>query len=649
MSLLRVSHRRRRLLPLLVALTCLLLACSAALAEARGAAWVSPLAAPGVALAGSLVLVFWLWKVHALRAGTVANELDRRWALQSRLEATLELETAESELANRQRADASQRLAARRPVLGLAWRATWACLWSAGTLLAVLLFAGLFGGGAASGSDGSAKADMKTTQPQKTEAPADEERKQLPPAPEDLTAEIRWLEPESESKATAIEEVWLKAEAETRSGLRNLTLEVNVNGERAVTIPLAPETTAPLAAPGAHTIEHGLLLDELQVQEFDIVSYHLRAEPVSRAAAPPVRSAIQFIQIRPAREDRVMCKDGGGTSPLVEALLRLKIGQLRALKENFVLTNATVARTNPLWLEHNSRVALEQRALADQTAELRMLSIKEEASPHFVARLSEIDPLMRAAADSLDAQMNDEALRQQQHALALLVDCEREIRRAAGSGQRKLEDPFRDKQKLELPPRDATPAGQVEELAQRQAELVENMRQDGAPAEQTSATQGEIAREARRMAGNSELPTEARNALERAAGAAEQSAQRMALNDPRLALAASAEAENALREAAQEIDRAGRSAALATFEAERRALNAAGRAGSAEERETGVRDTAARLAAAANAQQRTGSAAAAGQLAGAAEAVHAALGTGPGDGKWEQAAQRAAEAESALG
>ena len=129
------------------------------------------------------------------------------------------------------------------------------------------------------------------------------------PAATTPTATIDWRSPDSETSATAIEEVPLEAEADSVTGLRKAVLEIEVNGAHRVSQPVADD----LSAPGRHTLKPSIFLDQLDVKTYDIVSYHLVAQRISGAALPPTASPVQFVQVKPVREDTFVC--AGGDQP----------------------------------------------------------------------------------------------------------------------------------------------------------------------------------------------------------------------------------------------------------------------------------------------------------------------------------------------
>jgi hypothetical protein len=608
---LRRAHRRERFGPLLWALALAALATAVGLAPRLD--WLPESIGLEIAhlllvLASALVLILWFRRARRLRADELARRLDSRLSLSSRLESSAELATDPSALAAAQRADAAQHLATRPAPPATAWFAALATL--ALALLLLLSQLSILG-------YRSLRTAPETTLPAA-----------LPP---DISATLIWQTPESEIKATAIEEIPLSALAATKTGLRSLTLEISVNGSPRLSLPLAPDALAKLSAAGDHRIELDLYLDEVGVQEFDLVSYHLRAERDTPAPAPVVASALQFIQIRPAREDALRVTGGPGAS-CVPLLIALKTAQLDLLKQNFILAHTSLDRAETLWREENTRVSEEQALLATRTAELRDLAIAEGMPPLLVDNLGLAMPLMLAASSQIKATQNEPAATPQGQALSLLVAAEKLLRKVVVEGGGRgtprstppIADRFKDKQEFKLPPRDQTPAGQLESLAQAQAQAAAE------PGKDPLAEQAALADLLSKLAAAQTLDPAAQAKTAQAARDAADAAQQLAAGDAEAARAPATASAQALREAAAAQEAAGLAAARAELEKIRREINAAENLPDPAERAAALAAAAENLRAEAAQQQQTGSAAAAKELAAAAQKTAKAAAAGAG-------------------
>lgn len=627
--LVRTQHRRRRHTTLVWALAFAVIA--VALAGMDHLGWFKSGLLAGLACAAmaSGLIIRWVIRARRIDTGAVARDLDSQWSLQARLEAAAELSGDQSAMAAAQRADTAAKLAGHRAPRALAWHAGQFVL-----IVALLLFlaeSGIFG--------------FRILFAKPAPVP--------PPPAADISASIEWRSPESELKATAIEEIALVAAADSHTGFRAMSLEVSVNGEPRLSRLLDAATLAALAKPGPHPVKLPLYLDETGAVEFDMVAYHLRADRTTNPPSPVITSPLQFIQIRPAREDVGRMKAGAGKGKLGELssmIGALKGAQLALLKQNFLLAHAQISKTDKVWTEANTTVAADQKTLAGKVAEARTFAIAEELPTLVVDNLTQIIPLMEDASALIAKTSNEPAARPQGHVLGLLTELEKLIRKiiiegggGGGPPPPKNPDPFKDDQRYKLPPRKDTAAGQLEQLAQDQTEQAKKTEpapsspSASAPKPPSAEDQAELARRADELAKNQQLSEAAQKAAAQAARDAAAAANQLKQGDVSAARAPAQAAAQTLSEAAAAQEKAGREAARAQLEAARRALDEAAREPDATTRAAKLDAIAAELQAAALAQQESGSAEAARQLqaavrdaAKAAEAARKGTDT-PGD------------------
>jgi len=629
--LVRTQQRRRRHTTLVWALAFAVIAVVLAGMDHLGWFKSGVLAGLASAAVASVLIIRWIIRARRIDTGAVARDLDNQWSLQARLEAASELSNNPSAFAAAQRADAATKLAGHRPPRAFAWHAGQFVL-----IVALLLFlaeSGIFG----------FRILFKPPAP--------------PPPPADISASIEWRSPESELKATAIEEISLVAAADSHTGFRAMSLEISVNGEPRLSRPLDAATLAALAKPGQHPVKLPLYLDETGAVEFDMVAYHLRADrippQVSGLKSPPsplpaITSPLQFVQIRPAREDVEIIKPppgkGGKLGELAAIVGALKAAQLTLLKQNFLLAHAQIDKTGKAWTEANTTVATDQKALAGKVAEAREFAIAAELPALVVDNFTQVIPIMEEASKLISETQNEPAARPQGKALGLITEIEKIIRKiiidsnaksAGGKPPPTNPDPFKDAQRYKLPPRKSTAAGQLEQLAQdqtEQAKKTEPADPSTSPSSSPADTkppyadeQAELARRAEELAKNQQLSDAAQKAAAQAARDAAAAANQLKQGDVSAARAPAQAAAQTLREAAAAQEKAGREAARAQLEAARRALDDAAREPDAAARAAKLDPIAADLQAAARAQQESGSAEAARQLQAAAlEAAKAA-------------------------
>ena len=618
---LKRAHTRARHGSLVWFLGLAVTACAVALGTHLGwwpAGIISMIALAVPAVAAVVLLAIWIGRSRRLTHAAHAHRLDTEWALAARLEASAELAADPSALATAQRADAAQHVAGRRlPSSGL---------WSSG--FALLIVAGL-----------ALLAEIFTFSYRRLTAvpPTVAETTTLTAARADISASIVWKSPEAEIKATTIESIPLAALVSSRTGFRSLSLEISVNGEPRLSRLLESAALAPFTKAGDFPLALDLYLDELQAQEYDIISYHLRGERDTAQPTPVIVSPLQFIQIRPPREDVVRMQGGkkcADCQSLAKLLGALKAAQLHLLKQNFLLAHASIDHALPVWREENSLVAADQRLLAKKTAEARQFSIDKAMPTLAVDNFGQCVALMESAATQIADAANLSASKPQGQALGLITAIEKLLRKIlseGGSSQSASanKDPFKDPQKFKPTPRAETPAGELEELSRDQ---------DAAAAKEPGANQAEIAAKLADLAAAQSLDAAAQSKTEQAAKDAADAARQLAQGDPEAARAPAAAAAQALREATATQDAAGRTAAQAILETLRREINAAERLTDPAARVAALATATTQLQTEAEQQQQTGSAEAARQLTSAAKTVQAAkqqAAAGKGEGESE--------------
>jgi hypothetical protein len=403
------------------------------------------------------------WRLQRRSLLLTAAEADARFATHNRLEAATALRASLDPLARAQRAETEEflkqtplplrrgRLAALGglvTLLAAAHLATFLC-WARPTQLS------------------------RTTQAKPiVESPALAGKQLAPPAaPPAPKASIEWLSPESETSASAIEEVPLTAQADSETGLTNAILEIEVNGTLRRSQPIPDD----LAQAGRHTLKPSIYLDELNVKTYDVVSYHLSARRLAATKLPRTSSPVQFIQVQPAREDTFVCPGGDQPSKCFNYVTAVKAAQLRLMKDNFTLAHAEVGRTDDEWRDQNTRVGGEQNQLAARTDELTTLLATNHYPAAILKLVRDSQPLMTEAGTKIEEQENQAALPPQGQALGYLTEVEKylkaSIKLAGTSTQPKADDPFQRRKNLELKTHPLTRAGKLDALANEQSRL----------------------------------------------------------------------------------------------------------------------------------------------------------------------------------
>lgn len=299
------------------------------------------------------------------------------------------------------------------------------------------------------------------------------------PAAEGLPeASITWKSPEPESKANQVEEVPAVAAAQSTTGLKDLTLEISVNGTPLKSVALP---TKPFDQAGNNPVKVSLYMDELGVEPFDVVSYFISARRITDQKVPDTTSPIQFIQVRPFRDDVRQAADMDDRSgKFSKYLVELKLAQLRSVKENFVLATTDLPAANPVLARENERVGKNEAALAAKTEEVVQAFIQGGVEADIIDLLKQAEPLMDDASKKILATQNSQALPLQEKALNLIVQTEKFVQKVMvnpsdSAADRAPPDPFRDKQQHELKKREASAAGKLEQLAEQQSKLANDL------------------------------------------------------------------------------------------------------------------------------------------------------------------------------
>ncbi|MBW8781787.1 MAG: YlbF family regulator [Verrucomicrobia bacterium] len=400
-------------------------------------------------------------------------------------------------------------------------------------------------------------------------------------------ATLTWKTPRPEITATQLEEVPLAAEAESATGLTHLVLHVTLNGEDRPAIPLSAAV-----ATGKQTVPLSLYLDELAPQPYDIVAYSLTAERVAptgsaapKPAWPAISSPLQFVQIRPLRDDLQLGPKGGGSGSPAEKFLelvkRLKLAQLNLLKDAFALDHDQPPRTQSDWSGLVQSAGAEQTVIAEKTASTLAFGQEQGAPAEGIDLLTQARTEMDAAATALARPDPTTALPPAGRALARLTAVEKlytKILSQGGKGKPvpKAPDPFAVDQRPKLPPRENTPAGQLEKLAADQAKLAEDLAQGPSEAGQgkgQAAKESQLARDLEKLAAQAALPAETNEAVKSAAASANEAAAQLAAEDSGAAAEPAARAAQQLRAAVAALEAAGRNQAEAALAAAQQSLN----------------------------------------------------------------------------
>jgi hypothetical protein len=247
----------------------------------------------------------------------------------------------------------------------------------------------------------------------------------------DQAPTVSFAKPGRDTSASAIEEVFVEAQAEDDFGVRDLELVYSVNGGAEKTVKLfggrsrLPEVTA----------GHTFYLEELGVQPGDAVSYYARATDNSGGQNQAASSDLYFVRVRPFRRDFRQAQSGaggggggGGGGGQVEALSEQ---QRQIISATFNVQRDRKKNTPAKLRESSTVVGLSQSRLREQVEGLltRMNSQLVQRDPAF-EKIAELLPqavaAMKEAETKLAAVSPDGALPSEHKALQVLQKAEEE-------------------------------------------------------------------------------------------------------------------------------------------------------------------------------------------------------------------------------
>lgn len=563
-----------------------------------------------------------------------ARKLDARMADQNRLEAVAEMEERDDALARALVAETDDHFSGRT----FPWPTAMVVASALVVPLLVLCALNLGIGGLPPAVPGIGIPASAISGEQKPDA--------APPPPAAVPeVSLRWTSPEPETQIPPGAALPLEAEAESRTGLAELVLNAIVDAEPIPPIPLPTEL-----APGRQRLPLALPLDVMAIRRNDWVGYFLTAERMRPASAtgkawPSVSSTLQLVWVVPPEDDLPI---GAGNEELEAAyrnVQQLRHDQATRVTEIFALRHELVPESTQA--EFAATLTINEQAAHDAIGAIPSKGLPNAVSDDLDGAKAEL----ATAIQALGAPRGLNAMTPAWRALVRLSAAERGLREEVASARvrraqaeaQATTDPETVRGKSELPPREATPAGQAESLARQQAILAERLAARDTTVQEAFEAEDRIARSVAKLVAAKKLPREVNRALETAAAAAREAANQLNEQDLVAAIEPAARSAQSLGEAVAKMDEMGRAQAAEDLLAAQRSLihlatdlavaRPADLTDALSLAEQEARATEEQLQAAARNEQQTGSEAAAKQLRKTAEAVHAEAGDhGENDG-----------------
>ncbi|MEM1109534.1 MAG: hypothetical protein AAGH99_12680 [Planctomycetota bacterium] len=287
-------------------------------------------------------------------------------------------------------------------------------------------------------------------QPSSFTPPPAEDAAEEKPAEENprVNATITITEPAEDGWATRIEAVLVEFNTESEFGLTDLAVVVNHNGKTYRTAAFDTELS-----PGKQTGEAEFYLDEMPLEDYDVLAFHIEGRhkttaaldnPGEKAGSVTVASGLKFLQIRPFNEDilfRPMAMGEG--DPCLKILAWMIEEQRRLVRGGWLLQPSSGLPTNSeRYALVGERVAEDQEQLRGVMREARVLFVESpNTTPLMLTLLDQAgDAMDRANVDLSDAKYPD-ALQHQQQSLSHLVEVLREFEKVYGRFLDGLETP----------------------------------------------------------------------------------------------------------------------------------------------------------------------------------------------------------------
>lgn len=401
-----------------------------------------------------------------------------------------------------------------------------------------------------------------------------------PQAPAAPAATLSWITPEAEISAASAEEIPLSAEADSKTGLRQVTLHVALTGEARPPGSLPGEIEA-----GVKPLSASLLLETFEIQPSDIVTYYLQAElvrPVETAGGPawrPVVSPLQVVEIRPLREEPIAATDlDDPASVILQQVRAFKREQLNALREAFALGQETLRpRSDPAWRETVRAAEGRQRAMSEETAALASTIAAAGIPSEATELLTDAKTEMQKAATALGRAEPAAAVTPETRSASRLAAAERVIAKTVRANRDRLAAAAKTTddttaQADELPPREDTPAGQLEKLAAEQQAIAEQLASRAA-APELFHEQDRVARTIAKLSAEPAFPKNVSDLLKSAVPMAKDAAGQLNEKDELAAIEPATRAAQTLAEALANLETDGRERAIEELLAAQRTLN----------------------------------------------------------------------------
>lgn len=388
--------------------------------------------------------------------------------------------------------------------------------------------------------------------------------------------EINFTAPESEMRAKPMDEIAFEGEALSGAGFSEITLKISVNAVLKKTVRIEGEN---FSKPGKVEFSGEFYLDELEVNPFDLVTYHLEAYSANdKDRKNPVISLPQFIEVRPFREDAFLA--GGGNlekqKGILEMLVKFLNNQIVINKSSYLAKASTGRVETKVLAEELKGVTAEQEALYEEISKFikdikpeeipaeSFYSIKQAAENMKLAKdeLEKISSILKSnTLQNSENSTFDRCFTAQHKAIAELIQAMKNVKKiiAEGTGtpEETKENPFKDKQKFEKPEidRGKNPEQQLQQLKKEQEEVLRELEKEtGESNSEASKKQSGITDKLEKITGEKGLRQETEKHISEAAEASRTAEKALSSNEKETAKASGMKALSEMKKALNEIN-----------------------------------------------------------------------------------------------
>lgn len=243
----------------------------------------------------------------------------------------------------------------------------------------------------------------------------------------DLPPSVSFEKPGRDTRANAIEEVYVEARADDDYGVGQLELVYSVNGGEERTVSLFSSSRAQREVSAGHTF----FLEEYELEPGDFVSYYARARDNNEIdGRQSVTSDIYFIQVRPFRKDFRQAEQQGSMGAPEGPEAALSETQREIIAGTFNLVRDRNQYSDEQFEEHARTLELAQGKLREQVVtlvqRLRNRGVAEPGSgfAKILEELPKATEAMEEAEGDLESLKPEDALSPEQRALQHLQRAE---------------------------------------------------------------------------------------------------------------------------------------------------------------------------------------------------------------------------------